>query len=403
MTRVALCLVFVTLLSAVFGCDTSPSTPTVTFASVTPILTVPLEPSATVLPPTATPEPTTSAPTRTPFPPPRIRIGENGLDVELRYSAIDIAVAATGGAYAWAWEDWDGVAQKVVYPGLMFLPAGDLLGMRHLDANQPTVLAVESQQERVVTGSIDGEIEIWNARTGMRDFVYGQVTGKATSIALNADDSLVAVGANGRYQGGDGSVTIWKQENAEPIKVLPAYGGVTRVAFAPDGRTIYFSTSANTCARGGGGLFRWNSEMADAEQVYSAYGNAVSDFAIDPQDKYLAIVGETQDSACPGTGKVVIADLKSGKALHVMPQTEQTDDIPPMTNADSVAFSPDAAHVVVGGVDGSYLVWDWQTEKVIQGAWRSSGAIPRVLWAPQNLILMDDDDSYVRMVPAPIP
>ena len=155
---------------------------------------------------TAIPSPT---PTQTPLPLPRLRI-DNQVQVEYRADASDLAAAQNGGAFAWTRKDWDNDKQIDVYSGAVFIPAYNLFEQRPLDANQPVAVAIESKHERVVLGSLKGEIEIWNARTGLRDQALGTVNGKPMSIALNQNETLAAVGTEGYYQGGLGSVTIFE-------------------------------------------------------------------------------------------------------------------------------------------------------------------------------------------------
>ncbi len=323
--------------------------------------------------------------TRTPFPSPRIGIGELGMFAAYEYSAVDLAVSRLGNSYAWVWQDWAGEEQQMVYPGLMFLTRIDLLRPRHLDANHPIALAVESKQERVVTGSVDGDIEIWNARTGMRDFGFGRITGQPTSIALSEDDRLVAVGARGRFQGGDGSVTIWKKEDANVLKLLPSYGAVTRLAFAGDD-TLYISSNASSCARGGGGIFAWDGVSSEAKQVFSAHGNSVIDFAIHPQGKIIASVGQVQEPRCTGNATISIWDVSNGKLLW--------QNLP---SATSVAFSPNGDRLAVGDVAGRVQVLDWQLGRVLATFDSDSSATTRIVFLTDQVFAYLNQDGYIRV------
>lgn len=407
MPRLNARLMLLFLCVSLVACAQTPATATVTLAKLpvasptpapAPFRTAATATEAPTEPPARDAPPALSAT----LPAPTFRlIPDLGIAAEYRTDAADISYGASANGFAWARVEFaaDGTNR---YPGFVFVPSYNLQEMRLVNANHPVALVVESGQERVVTGAVDGAIEIWNAQTGMRDQRIGQVTGQPTSIAINADDSLIAVGAKGRYAGGDGSVTIWKKDEAEPLKVLPTYGAVTRVAFALNSKTLYFSTNASSCSRGGGGVFMWNTELAEAKQVFSASGNPVLDFAIDPSGKYIASVGQNGSTRCNGLSAVSVWDAGSGQVVQVLPQTEHAGDgSTAARDCASIAFSPDSKRLAVGDTLGNFSIWRWEQPKMEKAFEFSTNPISRVIWSADNMLFLDDDDSYVRLFYAP--
>lgn len=366
--------------------------------SATRVMTAPNLPEAMhTVTPLATETPFLASTTATPLPLLRIIMDESvGLGVEYRADVSDLAVSTNGSAFAWTRKEWSSEQQTDVYPGAVLVPDYNLMEMRPIDADHPVALAVEVQAERIVTGSIDGAIEIWNARTGTREQILGHVYGEPESIALDADETLVAVGASGNYEGGTGRVMLWNKENPNLVKVLPAYGSISRVGFASDKR-LYFSTFGSSCGYGGGGVFVWQEGLENARQIFSANGNSVDDFAIHPQAKMIASVGQVGEPRCTGTAVVSIWDVASGKVLHILGSKQAQDESPVVLDAASVAFSPDGALLAVGDSVGNLTVWGWEREQVLSTFEQSTSPISRIKWLPNGAVIVQDNDGYIRL------
>lgn len=369
-------------------------------------------PTNTIPPPAATTPPMVTAsplatnavqvlePTLAPTPiPPRIVLSELGIYAEYQTDISDVTAVLTDGlaAFAWARTDWSSEQQTDVYPGFVFVPRTNLTELRAVNANHPVALALYSDEEHAVTGSADGAIEVWSTVDGTRKQELGKVAGQPTTIVLSPDETLLAVGARGRYQGGDGSVTIWKKGVQAPIKTLPAYGAVTRAAFASD-NTLYFSTQASSCARGGGGVFEWDETKQDATQIFSAVGNPVTDIAIHPQDNVIASVGQSTQR-CIGGSVVTIWDRSNGQVTRILTPTIKYGAVSATTDVASVAFSPDGARLAIGMEQGYAQVLDWQSERVITNIGMGEDTVSRVKFLNNNILLMYVNDGYIRLYP----
>jgi WD40 repeat protein len=338
-------------------------------------------------------------PTQTPLPIPRVRIDQQ-VQVEYHANATDLAASNNGTAFAWTRRDWNSEKQQEIYSGAVFIPAYNLLEQRPLDANSPIAVAVESKQERVILGSVDGAIEIWNARTGLRDQILGNVNGSPTSIALNDDETLVAVGSSGNYENGTGRVTVWNKENPVTVRILSLASDVERVLFGPD-KQIYFSTNAKSCERSGGsdgGVFVWQEGSASARQIFSAYGNSVTDFAIHPQGKIIASVGTVQKTRCEGASVVSLSNVSDGSVTRVFTPTIKIENEPPQTlDAFSVAFSPNGKLLAIGDAAGRVQVWDWEMNQVRATSDMDSSQTTRIVFMTDHLLAYYTLDGYVRL------
>lgn len=106
---------------------------------------------------------------------------------------------------------------------------------------------------RIVTGSYDNTIRIWDSRTGY--LIYGPLTGhshrvRAVSVSLNG--KLIASGSN------DKTVSIWNANTGDRINVLDGGSSfVLSVAFSP-------GPNSQNLVSGGDSMVRvWNVDTGD--------------------------------------------------------------------------------------------------------------------------------------------
>lgn len=104
-----------------------------------------------------------------------------------------------------------------------------------------TCLTFSPNGERVVAGSSDGLIEIWNAEDGKLVFTLLGHTQDVVRLSFHADGTrLVSAGR-------DGTIKVWDAENGlEALTLLGHTKAVDNVAFSPDGLRIASSSHDNT-------------------------------------------------------------------------------------------------------------------------------------------------------------
>ncbi|MEX5300888.1 trypsin-like peptidase domain-containing protein [Kocuria sabuli] len=190
-------------------------------------------------------------------------------------------------------------------------------------------VAVSPEGSRIVAGSRDGAVCVWDVHTGKQLHVLQGHIGAVVAVAVSKDGSRVVTG------GRDGTVYVWDLNTGKQMHALRGHASpVAAVAVTPDGSQVVTGT--------GNGVVRvW--KLIDAQQLHVLHGHTgeVHELVVTTDGSRL-ITGSLD-----GTARVW--DLDTGKLVHVL-----------YGHADrvAVAVTPDGSRVVTGGGDGTARLWD---------------------------------------------
>jgi hypothetical protein len=206
-----------------------------------------------------------------------------------------------------------------------------------------------------------GELRRMLPRTRRSRFVLaGLVVLLATAVGyLNYIDSRNSYGGGGGSSG--------------------HYGGVTGLAFSPDGKTL---ASASTDGR----VLLWNPTTAQPiGQPSTGHSGGIISVAFSPDGKTLASGGEDTkvQLSNPATGFQPIPETLTGHSGGVT----------------SVAFSPDGKTLASGGEDTKVRLWNPATGKPVgQPLTGHSGGVTSVAFSPDGKTLASaSEDTKVRL------
>ncbi|KAK6971358.1 WD40 repeat-like protein [Favolaschia claudopus] len=238
-----------------------------------------------------------------------------------------------------------------------------------------TSVALSPDSQRIVSGSFDQTVRIWDAATGaaIREPLQGHDSW-VTSVVFSPDSQHIV---SGSY---DNTVRLWDTATGAAIgePLQGQVGLVTSVAFSPDGKHIVSGSDDNT-------VRIWDAATGQAiREPLQGHGNAVMSVAFSPDGKH--IVSGSDDNT------VRIWDAATGEAIGEPLQGHDSA-------VTSVAFSPDGKHIVSGSYDNTVRIWDAATCAAIGEPLQGHvNAVTSVAFSPDGKhIVSGSEDNTVRI------
>ncbi|KAJ7924656.1 peptidase C14 [Mycena leptocephala] len=195
-------------------------------------------------------------------------------------------------------------------------------------------IAISADGTRLVSGSADNTIRVWDARTGeaIMESIQGH-TDVVESVMFSPDGARIVSGSS------DNTIRVWDARTGEAV-MKPIMGHtklVSSVVFSPDGARIVSGSWDHT-------IRVWDARMGDAVmKPIQGHTNCVQSVAFSPDG--ARIVSGSDDRT------IRVWDARTGKAV-MEPIQGHTSTV------NSVAFSPDGACIVSSSDDRTVRVWD---------------------------------------------
>ena len=204
--------------------------------------------------------------------------------------------------------------------------------VRVLAGHQGSVksVAVSPDGRRIVSGSDDQTVAVWDLETGTRLHALTGHQGAVTSVAVSPDGRRIVSGSE------DKTVAVWDLETGTRLHALAGHQGwVNSVALSPDGRRIVSGSEDKTVAV-------WDLETGTRLHTLTGHQGRVNSVASSPDGR--RIVSGSDDRT------VAVWDLETGTRLHSLTGHQGW--------VRSVAMSPDGRRIVSGSYDNTVAVWD---------------------------------------------
>ncbi|KAF8602236.1 WD40 repeat-like protein [Ceratobasidium sp. AG-I] len=245
-------------------------------------------------------------------------------------------------------------------------------------------MAISSDGSRIVSGSKDGAIHVWDVQTNKLAFKpLRSHTAWVVSIALSPDNTRIASSSE------DSTICLWDAYTGclviDPLKLID--NSIHSVAFSPDGTRLIFGSTDHM-------IHTWDAHTLTAiAEPLKGHTHRVYSVALSPDGSRIAsaswdhtihlwdadtgaLIGEPLQGHQRAVGSVAfssdgtrIISSSTDGTICIWDGRDGTPIVRPFQRDDavvhSVAFSPDCTRVVSGSMDGTVRIYDAQRGTLI--------------------------------------
>ena len=262
-------------------------------------------------------------------------------------------------------------------------------------ANGATCVAYSPDGQRLVSGSADNTIKLWNATTGKELRTLTGHAQRVTSVSFSPDGQRVASASL------DHTVKLWELESGEELCTLTGHtSGVSCVSISPDGKQIASAggenikeySKPNVFIRMSENVFvptsvndltpakeidnvvkRWDIKLWDARtgaelHTLSSHAKPVTSVSFSPDGKWLA--SGSEDST------IKLWDSRNGAELRTLSGHESV--------VQSLSFSPDGHRIASASFDGTIKLWDTHSGMELGTLTGHTQAVTSVSFSPDG-------------------
>ncbi len=216
------------------------------------------------------------------------------------------------------------------------------------------LVAFSPDGKRIISGSRDNTIKVWDAATGAELMTLRGHDG-LDSIAFSPDGKRIFSASD------DKTIKIWDAANGAELMTLRGHKGeVISAAFSPDGKRIVSASDDKT-------IKIWDAATGNELMTLRGY-DGIWPGAFDPDVKRIVSNG--------GDNTVKVWDVATGTELMTLRGHKE--------EVHSVAFSPDGKRIVSGSGDRTIKIWDAATGAEVMTLRGHGGWVGSIAFSPDG-------------------
>ena len=198
-------------------------------------------------------------------------------------------------------------------------------------------VAFNPDGKRIVSGSQDRMVKVWEAQTGQELLTLNGHTNTVTSVAFSPDGQRIASGSDDR------AVKVWDVQTGQETRSLQGHtSAVTSVAFSPDGQRIASGSKDAT-------VKVWDAQTGQELLTLNGHTNTVTSVTFSSDGQRIA----------SGSWDTTVKVWEAQTGQETLTLKGHTSIV------FSVTFSPDGQRIASGSWDETMKVWEAQTGQQI--------------------------------------
>lgn len=201
-----------------------------------------------------------------------------------------------------------------------------------------TSVAFSLDGSRVLAGSSDRSVTLWDATSGTLLRRFDGHDGKVTSTAFSPDGKLILSASE------DKSTRLWEVSTGKLIRTVKEHEApITSVAFSPDGTRALLGSSDKDPSL-------WDLSTGQRIRIFKGHDKPVTSVAFSPDGVH--VLSGSHDRT------LRLWEADTGRLLR-----EFRGHWNPVL---SLAYSPDGLRLLSGGADGTVKLWDAPTARLMR-------------------------------------